>query len=79
MAARILGLEPNPAASRSASNVNLMSGLYCLASPAHGLSSHNRKESRRKTLCVCSMSVCLLLPGKRQCQEKQREQQAGRS
>lgn len=54
--ARSLGLKADPAVTQSASNINLMSGLYCPASPAHGPSSHNRKL--KGALYVWSVSVC---------------------
>lgn len=84
-AARSLRLEANPAVTRSASNINLMSGLYCPASLPRGLTSHNHKENWREPcvsavfqcVCCCPAAAELGQWWGRQHQERQRAQQAG--
>lgn len=76
-AARSLGLRVNPAVTLSASNINLMSGLYRPASPARGLSSPNCCVS---AACWSACAAQGTEPGWqwwRWHQERQREQRAG--
>lgn len=85
--ARRLGLEANPAAAESASNITLMSDLCCPSGPWPELTEQKAEGS--PVLCVWSVSVCLLLPGslevvaeaeqgwQDQHQKNQQEQQTG--